>query len=112
MCKKASKLIEKMCLGQLYNPKAKECQLCTESIQCYGNYQSSTRKIVIKNGHGLAIMAIIRDVKKATVVDLKKGLTERFPGKAINVYYYIGVLKKQGIIDVHIVGRQRYYVLR
>jgi len=57
-------------------------------------------------------MTIIKEHKTATVEHIKEVMVERFGGKELNIYYYLGVLKKQGLIDVSIQGRQRLYSLR
>lgn len=100
------------CFGKLYSVRAKECQICQDSIECWQNCGASVLRSVIKSGYTIAVIKIISGKKRVTVNEIKQELVERFSGKELNVYYYLGVLKKHGLIDVEIEGRQRFYSLR
>jgi len=100
------------CFALLYNHKAKECQICQYSEGCLEAFPTSNKKPVIKNGYTIAIANIISLKKKATVNEIQEELAKRFAGKELNIYYYLSLLKKQGMVDVTIEGRQRYYSLR
>jgi len=100
----------------MYNLKAKECQICFFAIRCWQEQQeqegSSSLKPVRKNGCSLAVLNIIATKGKATANEIKDELAIRFRNKDLNIYYYLGVLKSQGVIDMDISGRQRYYSVR
>ena len=100
------------CFGLAYNYRVKECQICKHSEACWQAYSSSCKKPVIKNGYTIALVNVISQKKKATVNEIQAELSKRFQGKELNIYYYLSVLKKQGLIDVTIEGRQRFYSLR
>ena len=100
------------CFSQLYDHRAKECQICNHSIACWAATGNKGPTSSIKNGHCLSVINIIGQRRKATVAEIKEELDKRFSDKDLNVYYYLGQLKKQGLIDVTIEGRQRYYSLR
>jgi len=67
---------------------------------------------VIKSGYALAIANIISTKRRATVEEIKEELVKRFGKDERNIYYYLSMLKKEGLIDVQIRGRQRYYTVR
>ena len=100
------------CFGEFYDVKAKECQICSFAIKCWEHFRTITPKRVIKSGYTIAIVHIIADKNKVTVDVIQEELAKRFGKKELNVYYYLSVLKKQGVFDVTIVGRQRFYSLR
>jgi DNA-binding PadR family transcriptional regulator len=81
-------------------------------MQCWNATGDKGPSASIKNGHCLSVINIIAQKRRATVAEIKEELDARFSDKDLNVYYYLGQLKKQGLIDVTIEGRQRYYSLR
>jgi len=97
------------CYGVEYNTRAKECQVCSQAIPCWEIWNMLSKKSVIKNGYGTSILNIISQRERVTVNEINKTLSVRFPGKELNIYYYLGILKKSGLINVEIEGRQRYY---
>jgi len=100
------------CFGELYNAQVKECQVCKYSMQCWEKMkQKGINHSSVHSGYVLAVITIIAKGKQVTVTDIQTEMLKRF-GKEFNIYYYIGVLKKKGLIDVNIAGRQRYYSLR
>lgn len=103
----------KSCFAQLYDSRARECQICNESFSCYKSCCDSA-KYVVKNDNGyiVAILQIINEQKTVTTCQLKEGLEKRFGSKELNIYYYLSRLKEQGRINVTITGRQRMYSLR
>lgn len=100
------------CFGSLYDHRAKECQICKRAIDCWSGFSAIHNKPQLKNGYALSVLNIIFQCRKATVDQIKEMLEERFKDKEINVYYYLNILKKKGLIDVRINGRQRFYTVR
>ena len=100
------------CFGLHYNTKAKECQVCEDVIDCWEEWSALSRKSVITTGYGVSILNIISQGGKVTVNEIKDVLKERFADKELNVYYYLGNLKKSGMVNVEIKGRQRFYSVR
>lgn len=100
------------CFGAQYNTRAKECQICEHAIACWLVWSTSEQKSVITTGYGLSILNIISIKGKVTVKEIKEVLEERFPGKDLNIYYYLGNFKKAGMVNVDIEGRQRFYSVR
>jgi len=105
-------MMKQPCFGKLYSAKAKECQICRHSVSCWDVFSETPRRFVSTSGYTIAIMTIIKEGKEVTVGQIKARMEERFKGKELNIYYYLGVLKKQGLVDVTIKGRQRLYSLR
>ena len=68
--------------------------------------------LVIETLSSPSVINIISQKRRATVGEIKEELDSRFKEKDLNVYYYLSVLKKQGLVNVTIEGRQRYYSLR
>jgi len=100
------------CFGTLYNTKAKECQVCSDSIACWEKWVTLDKRSVIITGYGMSILNIISQKQRITVNEIKEELKVRFPEKELNIYYYLGNLKKTGMINVQIKGRQRFYSVR
>lgn len=102
----------KPCFKVLYNPRTKECQCCELSIECSKNQKSffSLSKKA-RNGKIIAVIQFLNSNPKSTTTTIKQELVRRF-GEDSNVYYYLDILKKEGILDIMISGRQRYYSLR
>ena len=101
----------KTCFGILYSPRAKECQICQHTEVCFEK-TGVVKRPAVRSGYGVAILQIIFHCKRITVTDLKKELARRFGGKDPNVYYHLGVLKDQNLVDMQICGRKRFYTLR
>jgi len=98
------------CFGILYDRRAKECQICNQPIECWKK-TGMPKKKAIGSGYVIAILTYILREGKVTVEEIKVDLKAKF-GKDMNIHYYLGELKSQGLIDMKIQGRKRYYVLR
>ena len=98
------------CFGMLYDRRAKECQICEMPIECWKK-TGAPKKRVITSGFSIAILNFILRERKVTVEEIKVELKDKFD-KDLNVHYYLGLLKEQGLIDMKIDGRKRYYILR
>jgi hypothetical protein len=98
------------CFGILYDRRAKECQICDYSIECWKKLDVPKKKLV-GSGYAIAILTFILREGKVTVEEIKADLKAKFD-KDLNIHYYLGLLKEQGLIDMKIQGRKRYYVLR
>jgi len=103
---------QKHCFGKLYDHRAKECQICCSVESCWVATPSLQGRPVIKSGYALAIANIISTKQEATVEVIKDELAKRFGKDERNIYYYLTMLKKEGLVDVQIKGRQRYYTVR
>lgn len=105
--------MKKRCFSKLYDFGARECQVCDLALNCYDAYvETSPRTPVRKKGEEIAILQILTETKNATLADIKGQLTLRFGSRDVNIYYYLDKLKEQGLLDVRIDGRQRFYSRR
>lgn len=98
------------CFGMLYDRRAKECQICDYSIECWKK-TGTPKKKAVGSGYAIAILTFILREGKVTVEEIKADLMAKFD-KDMNIHYYLGELKGQGLIDMKIQGRKRYYILR
>jgi len=100
------------CFGNKYDHRAKECQVCKRALDCWSGFSVLPTEPLVKSGYTISILNIISTNERSSVDDIKKELENRYGSKQINIYYYLNILKKKGLIDVRIEGRQRYYMVR
>lgn len=98
------------CFGILYDRRAKECQICQYCIECW-NQTGEPKKKTISNGISIAILNFVLKKESVSVEEVKVELKYKF-GKDVNVHYYLGLLKEQGLVQMKVQGRKRYYTLR
>jgi len=58
-----------------------------------------------------AILQVMREHGTVTSDELKRLMKERFGNSANHIYYYLGILRKDGYIRIEKRGRCRFYTL-
>lgn len=99
----------KPCYKKRYDARTRECTLCSKAILCHA-HTVVKRNPLLKNCYAIAIQQILNENPEITTKELQRHLYSRFR-REIDVFYYLNLMKEQGIVAIKIKGRTRLYSL-